>query len=233
MVGAHPSRPRLVWVDGARGVAVILVVLLHVTIGSWYLQPWVSHPVTGEWDRINQILSLVRLPLLFAVSGFLASSRVREGLTLRTMKSAVSNYWTYLVWLLLFGGFILALPKSYPAPHRVASWDLWAEQVVLPNTYLWYVGAIAVMLLFLALLSTLRVPPAAVLMGALGLHLWASCVWGAEAPLWTRGVVYLLFFALGAHGRRVLKGLLELPSTPPLYPLGILGPLAPGGATSP
>ena len=79
-----PSTPpgvgRLAWVDAARGICVLGVVLFHVC--TWQYLPlgdalW--HPAAAAWDTVNSYLGTFRMPLLMALSGMLAARRVGEG----------------------------------------------------------------------------------------------------------------------------------------------------------
>ena len=194
----------MAWIDASRAVAVVLVVIFHVTIGHYYIMEWAEGPMAGRWDRINQILSVIRMPLLFALSGMLASGKIRRGFRGgKAIEGAVTNYYLYAVWLAAYGLFILAVPQGYPAPHKVASIDLWIKQLWAPNTYLWYMFALAVYIV--AFTAARRVPPA-VTLGALYLvHLASAYLWTVESALWTRSITYALFFGLGVYGGRVLR----------------------------
>lgn len=196
--------PRVAWIDASRAAAVVLVVIFHVTIGHYYLMEWAQGGVAGRWDRINQILSVIRMPLLFALSGMLAAGKIRRGFRGgKAIEGTVTNYYIYVVWLVAYGLFILALPADFPAPHKVASVDLWIQQLWAPNTYLWYVFALAC---YIAAFTALRrVHPALILGGLFALHLASAYLWTVESDLWTRSLTYALFFGLGVYGGRVLR----------------------------
>ena len=202
--GGSTRAPRVAWIDASRAVAVVLVVLFHVTIGHYYLMDWVEGPMAGRWDRINQILSVIRMPLLFALSGMLAAGKIHRGFRGgRAIEGAVTNYYVYAVWLAAYGLFILLLPSEYPAPHKVESVHLWVQQLWAPNTYLWYVFALGVYIV--AFTALRRVPPTIILGGLFVLHLASAHLWTVESALWTRSLTYALFFALGVYGGRVLR----------------------------
>ncbi|MBO3132947.1 acyltransferase family protein, partial [Dermatophilus congolensis] len=213
----HPSPtpttpPRLRWIDTSRAVAVILVVLFHVTIGHYYLMAWVGGLETGRWARINQILSIIRMPLLFALSGVLASGKIHRGFRRgKAILGAATNYWLYTIWLITYGIFILCMPPDFPTPHKVASLDQWLIQLWLPNTYLWYLFALSTYILLFTALR--RVPPWITLTALFILHLIAVQAWSLESALWTRAFTYAIFFGLGVHGRAILT---RMASSPPL-----------------
>ena len=195
---------RVPWIDASRALAVALVVVFHVTIGHYYLMEWAEGEMAGRWDRINQILSVIRMPLLFAFSGMLAAGKIRRGFRGgKAIEGAVTNYYLYAVWLVAYGLFILALPAEFPAPHKVASVHLWIQQLWAPNTYLWYVFALACYIV--AFTALRRVHPALILGGLFVLHLASAHLWTVESDLWTRSLTYALFFGLGVYGGRVLR----------------------------
>ncbi len=211
---AAPGQPaasgRVAWIDMSRGLAVVLVVLFHVTIGHYYLMDWADYSVIARWDRINQLLSVIRLPLLFALSGMLAAGKIRRGFRGgRAIEGALANYYLYAVWLGLYGLFVLLIPGDYPAPHKVGSFDQWIVQLWVPNTYLWYVFALAIYLV--AFTALRRVPAWAVLGGLYLLHVAAAAAWTVESPLWTRSITYALLFGMGVYGGRALAYMASRP----------------------
>ena len=107
--GSHSDGGRLAWLDAARALAIVGVVLLHVSIGHFYGLPHADDWVLPRWDRINQVVAVVRMPLLFVVSGMLAAGKIRRGFTRgNAILSAVTNYYLYLVWLAVYGVLFLA-----------------------------------------------------------------------------------------------------------------------------
>ena len=201
--GATPVR-RLMWVDASRAVAVLLVVLFHVTIGHYYLMDWLSHTYVGRWTGTNQILSVIRMPLLFALSGALASGKVSRGFGGgRSIESAVTNYWLYVVWLFAYGFFVLLMPNWFATPHKVESLGAWLIQLLVPNTYLWYLFALAAYIVFFTALR--RVPWWLTLAALFAAHLVSVNFWSLDSPLWTRIITYAVYFGLGLYGRPVLR----------------------------
>lgn len=193
---------RITWLDSARGVAVVAVVLLHVSIGHFYMLDHSSRYTVPVWDRVNQVVSVVRMPLLFVVSGMLATGKIKRGFARGTsVLTAVSNYYLYLVWLLVYGALMLAAGDR-PVPFRFASLGDYVLQIVLPGTHLWFVFFLGVYILVLTALR--HVHPAAVVMAAAALHLWTAMNYTVESPLWTRGLQFALFFVVGVHGRGAL-----------------------------
>lgn len=196
------SATRLAWVDAARGICVLLVVLLHVRI---FVYEPLAPPSNGVavWTQLTEFFGAFRLPLLFAVSGFVASRRVRAGWSdRRTVLRAVSLSWLYLVWLTVYA--VLSIVVIDPGvPFRVMTPLHYLEQLFVPDSMLWFIFALAAYVVVLSSLN--RVPPA-VILGVLAVLAVAS---GAlpvtrDEALWLHVVYYAVFFAVGVYGSSVL-----------------------------
>lgn len=194
--------PRLAWVDAARGGAVVAVVLLHLSIGHFYQLPHDDRFVVPVWDRVNQIVGAVRMPLLFLVSGLLASGKIRRGFRGgRALEATAANAYLYTVWVGLYA--LLALLAGGHVPFAMTSWGHFASQFVRPETPLWFIFALAV---YVPVFTAVRRVPTVVVVGATAaLHLWASMLYTVESPLWTRALVYVVFFAVGARAPDLVR----------------------------
>lgn len=90
---------RVAWLDFAKSVAIVLVVLYHVGgAGIGHLFPNPEGVASEFWAGVNQSLLPMRMPLFFAAAGLLAHHSVRRpwGRIWRT-RIAVP-LWTYLLW---------------------------------------------------------------------------------------------------------------------------------------
>ncbi|MDO5627692.1 MAG: acyltransferase [Mobilicoccus sp.] len=193
---------RLEWIDAARGLAVAAVVLLHVSIGHFYGLPHADENVLPIWDRINQIVGLIRMPLLFVVSGMLAAGKIRRGFSRgNAVLSAATNYYLYLVWLLVYGLFFV-LSGDVHLPFNPASFGDYAIQVFVPQTPLWFVFCLAAYVVVFT--SLRRVPPSVIVASTVLISLVAATTWDVTSPLWTRGILYVAFFAFGVYGKDAL-----------------------------
>lgn len=196
------SASRLPWIDAARALAIVTVVLLHVSIGHYYGLQHSANLAVYRWDRVNQVIALIRMPLLFVVSGMLASGKIRRGFTRgNTILSAATNYYLYLVWLAVYG-VLFVISGPIEVPFEPARWQDYAIQIVEPRTPLWFVFGLALYLL--AFTALRRVPGWIMLPATAWISVWASMTWTVESPLWTRVVLYVVYFALGVYGREAL-----------------------------
>ena len=196
---------RLAWVDAARGVCVLLVVLLHVRI---FVYAPLAPPTNGIeiWTQLTEFFGAFRLPLLFVVSGLVASKRVRAGWSdRRTVLRAVSLYWLYLVWLTVYA--LLSIVLISPGiPFRVMTPLHYLEQVFVPDSMLWFIFALAASVVLLSSLH--RVRPT-VMLAVLAI---ASVATGAmpltrDEALWLHVVYYAVFFAVGVYLAPALRAL--------------------------
>ncbi|MGC5628472.1 acyltransferase family protein [Georgenia sp. Z1344] len=145
---AQPSRGRVAWIDAARGFLVVLVVLGH----TLYFMRMGGMPFP-ELEPAVRVAQAIRIPALFALSGALflhaASRSWRTVIGTRIVPMA----WVLGVWLL-----VELVVRSWrfsvatTLPDGVAAWAL--EQALLPEDYLWFIWALAVMTLMARLLRS-------------------------------------------------------------------------------
>lgn len=173
---------RVVWVDAAKGLAVVGVVLLHAS--HWLGVIGGSSPV-AEWIVARLV---VPLPVLFFVSGVVARAAVHAPQSLR--RRLTTLFWLFVLWqpvvlgYRLLGGATLGdgvdlggeVLRTLVSPLR-------------PNGELWYLWALAVHLVLARL--TRRVPTAVVLAvaavlfvgwGGFGATLLGADRWHALGP---------------------------------------------------
>jgi peptidoglycan/LPS O-acetylase OafA/YrhL len=201
---------RLFWADGVRGFCVLAVVLSHVI--AWGLEPAVGSAAQVFWEKASGQLTPIRMPTLFVLSGFLLSSRVRAGLTdRRALTSVATSYYLYVVWLALFG--LLAMAGLFTG---VSSLGSFAVQLFLPQTILWFVLALALWTLILAVLH--KANPVLMLVALAMLSIATFWMPGQNGlDQYTRILQYGFFFGLGVYGKvhlaRLAAGKLWLSST--------------------
>ncbi len=212
--GAPGPQGRVPWVDVAKGITILLVVVFHAQI-------YLAHKGLGLglYTQINTVLQPVRMPLFFAVSGLLAVSLIRQdwGLVLRNRVGlflALFILWSaihiaafkYLLWHPLF------------AFQEPIGWEV-MQGLIRPRTSIWFIWALAFYILFTKSLQS-RPAVAAGLSLALGI-LGASGLPMAYgfALLQQKLLMYLPFFVLPAlYGRGALTWIAAHPL--PLLAIG-------------
>ena len=205
------TTPRLAWVDATRGYSVAAVVLFHVILWNVLSADEVDGVADGVWGLVNTVLDSVRMPVLVAVSGLVLARQVRAGLrTATTGYRAALNYYLYVVWLVVYFLFFAVFSQAY-LRHRVDGTDVLA-QLVVPDTTLWYVYALAVYIVVLSLLHRApRVPVlvVAVLVSTVAHALRVYDVPGVADQFWPKVPEMFVFFVLGVYGAGLLRSLAE------------------------
>ncbi|RJN31304.1 acyltransferase [Nesterenkonia natronophila] len=88
------------WMDFLRGLAVLLVVVLHAN----------SQNIAGAsvewWSEVNRYLTPFRMPLLMFMSGMLLHRSLAKPLPLYIWGKVAAIAWPLLVWLCLYGFFV-------------------------------------------------------------------------------------------------------------------------------
>ncbi|WP_167399015.1 acyltransferase family protein [Arthrobacter pityocampae] len=138
---------RVGWLDSLRGVAILLVVLLHA---SEALRMAVG-PTPGI-DQLNLFLEPFRMPVLMFLSGVLLPRSVAKRARTYFAGKVSLVAWPYLLWSLI----ILAATEGLSAGAV-------AQIVYFSPTYLWYLWFI---LVFYAAAYPLRRVPAVAVAGA-------------------------------------------------------------------
>lgn len=226
-----PGTPRFAWVDSVRGTCILAVVLLHFSLAGFY--PYVWNTTTADaWVFVNGVLTAVRMPTLFAISGFLLSSRIRAGWRdPRTRFSALHAYYLYVIWL-----FIYALVSPWFATGArpltdAAGWTSLLEQLVNPHTMLWFVLGLA---FWSAVLATMHRLPAWVVLTTLLVVTFLSFTieWTSSLDFYIRILRYGFYFGIGIYLRPVMERLINdrvwltsLVSLAVFLALRFLGPL--------
>jgi uncharacterized membrane protein YcfT len=198
MTSVRPAAPnRLAWIDAVRGACVAVVVLFHVT--AWHVLPLGLPPLADSaWSVVNGYLGSLRMPLLLAVSGLLASRRVLQGWgSSSAAERAASSYYLYVVWLTVYA-VVYAVLDSPWLPHSIDGVGEAAVELVWPQTPLWYVFALAVYVLVLTSLS--RVRPWLVLAGLAIISIVVQ-VGDWDVGLAVKVPELAFFFAVGVYGR--------------------------------
>lgn len=206
MTAPHaPVSTRLLWVDVAKGVCIVLVVLHHAVVKDLVAQTQVAGsaaaltPVAEAWVAATMALKPVRMPLFFLLSGLVASGAVRRPWTVAARR-AWAPYYLYVIWLLLHAVFfsverLLPMNRTQDVPELVGD-------LVWASTNLWFLYALAIYFVLARLLSGL--PPVPVL-------LVAAAVAAASGLLptddWNRVsvVAHFVFFAAGALAPELVR----------------------------
>jgi uncharacterized membrane protein YcfT len=200
-VPASPSGQRVSWVDAAKGMSILLVVVHHVVL---FLVPYgmVPRPV---WLADVAITSL-RMPLFFLASGlFLAKPLAGSWRTLLHKRVALFGY-LYVLWtVVLYGWFQLVPGADLLSPMTTTPGEL-LSRLVVPGSSTWFLYALA---LFSVLAKLVRRVPAwaqLTVSGAVSVAASSGLVsFGGET--WDLIARCLFFFLLGCYARPMVERL--------------------------
>ena len=133
------ARQRLDWIDVAKGASILLVVLYHTNV--WLDSYHLIHSAFGQIDRSFRP---IRMPMFFAVSGYLAAGAVKKGWrNIIINKVALLLYlygiWSIVQWLLF---------RFTPVNNKALEIGENAFQVIsvwyAPTSGLWFIWALAI-----------------------------------------------------------------------------------------
>lgn len=148
---------RLQWVDMAKGISILLVVMMHSAFGVG--------EQTGGTGVLHWIIAFAtpfRMPEFFAISGLFLSMVIARNWASFADRRVVHYFYFYVVWAVIHILFKVALVGGDPA--GAASYLAWA--VVEPYGVLWFIYMLAVFSAVTKLLHGLRLPLWAVLVPA-------------------------------------------------------------------
>ncbi|MCR2801565.1 acyltransferase family protein [Microbacterium sp. zg-Y818] len=185
---------RVTWLDGARGIAIVLVVLFHAgmfTVPTGLASPW--------WEPLNLVFALLRMPLFFLVAGMLAVGAVRRSWPQLWRTRLAVLVWVFLVWTVLRFAYYQVVPE--PIDLNQSSWTDFVLSVVRPSNGLWFLFALALFLIAAKALDS-RVNRW-VALGVAGLA--ATVMYGGVTfhNVAYDGIAkYFVFFLIGLHFRQ-------------------------------
>ncbi len=188
---------RLDWVDAAKGISIILVVMMHSAygVGEDLGNIGILHYIIG-WA------APFRMPEFFLISGLFLGQVINRPWRLYSDRRIVHYLYFYALWVVLQVAFKVGLGTGDVA--SVFSQIAWA--VVEPYGVLWFIYMLAVYSLAARLFHTLKVP-----------H-WAALALGAGlmmAPIQTgSGLVdhfamYFVYFYAGYAAAKLVFRIVE------------------------
>lgn len=190
-----PSRKgeRVAWADIAKAFSMILLV---------------AYTLYGDRIHVNELLTYLRMPLFFFVSGLFGYRVVTATSFRELMRDKVTNFvYLYVLWELMRFVFLIVvsnITRGYPeldfGQYLTMLWD--------PVFNIWFLYALA--LAFLIAWCVRKAPAFAVL--AVALVLYAASFWindFSDRPFLEQLVRLFPFFWMGLMGRPLVFALVE------------------------
>jgi len=196
----NPTRPensnRIDWVDYAKGIGIILVVVGHVLRG---LQK-IPAAVPG-WEAVDSWIYAFHMPLFFFLSGLFIEPSCRGPLGRFIGDKARRILWPYFVWTILQEGI-----RHLSGSSALAWGDFWTI-VYRPVMQFWFLYVLFLLMVFYA--AWRKAGGSQGIFIALAFALNASLAFGVNFGSW--GVIYQLwiyipYLALGVLVSRLGLG---------------------------
>ncbi len=182
---------RVEWVDGAKGLAIFAVVVLHVLRG-------VSNAGFGEipaQDVVDGFCGTFSLPVFFFISGWFAVASLAKyggpGLLLNKMRTL---YYPYIIWQTIQIGIMLLVGSSQ-TNASVTPWNLLLTPIVPLFQFWFFMTLLACFFFFVLMKTTLKGDGNLLIIAALMMPVvfgWAL-QWQPIEGL----INYFIYFALG------------------------------------
>lgn len=153
---------RLEWVDVAKGLSILLVVMMHSAYGVG--------EATGGTGILHWIIAWAtpfRMPEFFLISGLFLSQVITRDWPRYADRRVVHYLYFYALWAIIHIAFKVALVAGDPA--TAASYLAWA--VVEPYGVLWFIYMLAVFSAVAKLVHQARLPHWAVLAAGAALQI--------------------------------------------------------------
>ena len=187
------------WVDAGRGLAIILVVLVHSR--DWLDTAGLN---LGAWEQVNNVLAALRMPLFFTISGLLGAKWVTAGWPRLLSQKITVLVWVYLLWQPI--GLLAALVADRitgahqgPLHFLIAL----AATVVRPRSELWFLWALTLYFVLARLGARARIGSQLLVAGVIS-AVWLSGLVPVGNQGWNGVPKYYLFFLIGIHHRELI-----------------------------
>lgn len=133
---------RLTWVDRAKGLTIILVVMSHVIEKHHFQLEWdLTVPSRGGWREINELFRPMRMPLFLMLSGLLASSALQRSWRQVFARRVANPYALYLMWFAINVCAVVVFDFADAEGLELSATGL-LRNLVIPQTTLWYMFAL-------------------------------------------------------------------------------------------
>jgi uncharacterized membrane protein YcfT len=153
---AHPARPapgRIGWVDYAKGICIVMVVMMHSVLGVE-----LAAGQTGFMHLVVAFAKPFRMPDFFLISGLFLSVVIDRDWRTYLDRKVVHFAYFYLLWVTIQFGF------KAPSFAAGTSWThvglLYLESFIEPFGTLWFIYLLPVF--FVVTKATRRMPPPAI-----------------------------------------------------------------------
>jgi uncharacterized membrane protein YcfT len=191
---------RVVWVDAAKGMSILLVVLHHV-VSYLQVRGWVPAPVAAG----NEALASLRMPLFFLASGLFVAGPMAAPWRTLLHKRVVFFLYLYVLWTLIRFAFFSTLVPPGVDPFGAADPTALVWSLLLPGPSMWFLYALALFSVIGKLVRRFPVAPVLITTGILSALVGAGVL--ESGTRWDYMARFLFFFLLGWHARTLVERL--------------------------
>ncbi|WP_156363396.1 acyltransferase family protein, partial [Sphingomonas sp. Leaf30] len=131
-------KERIEWIDVAKGMAILMVTLLHANFVVSR-----SGIDTSFSADIHDFLELVRMPLFFLVSGFFASSSIRSSWKNLWNRRIAQYIWLFLIWSTIMW-LLSRVPAFEGDPAFPEDFISLLKTIVRPLSFIWFLWCLPV-----------------------------------------------------------------------------------------
>lgn len=118
---------RHTWMDSLRGLAILLIVILHAVALPEMVSGVVAPPI---FSYLNAAVTPYRMPMLMVLSGMLLGRALAKPAWPYARGKIRTLVWPYLVWVIVY--WIVTAPAEFPP------WEQWVA-----TSWLWYIAYLA------------------------------------------------------------------------------------------
>jgi uncharacterized membrane protein YcfT len=147
---ARPAGERVDWVDYAKGICIVMVVMMHSVLGVE-----AASGQTGFMHLVVMFAKPFRMPDFFLISGLFLSIVIGRDWRIYLDRKVVHFAYFYVLWVTIQFGF------KAPAFAAETSWShagyLYLESFIEPFGTLWFIYLLPIF--FVVIKATRRMPP--------------------------------------------------------------------------
>ncbi len=217
MTSAVENKSRVNWVDFAKGITIILVVQMHVTVG---IQSSLNE-TASFMNPFMDFFRAFRMPLFFLVAGLFLHRSINKPWGEYIDKKVIHFAYFYFLWIAIT--FVIKYPLTDPSSAHGFTIDRLLWSAIEPFGTLWFIYMLAVFYVVTRLLNPLPMP--VVMAIGLALFIWQpnpeiGFLPDGHSSLIKEFCWRYIFFLTGVYGYKSFFKLAEKASEKPVIALG-------------